>query len=120
MKANGYLKVRNYEKFQHYKDRNPPWIKLYYALLDDPDFLALADATKFHLTGIWLLASRYQNLVPFDPDWIGQKIGAHDPLDFSALISGCFLERCDASKMLASCKQNAMPETEDRERERKG
>lgn len=28
-----HFKVRNWEQFQHYKDRNPPWIKLHFALL---------------------------------------------------------------------------------------
>src|SRR5690606_19747530 len=34
----GYLTVKNFERFQHYKDRNPPWIKLYNDLLDDYEF----------------------------------------------------------------------------------
>lgn len=113
MKANGYLKVRNYEKFQHYKDRNPPWIKLYYELLDNEDFLTLHDASKMHLIGIWLLASRFQNRVPMDAQWIGNRIGANQPIDFPALISSGFLEHCDASSVLAPCKQSAMPETEE-------
>jgi len=27
------LRVKNWGKFQHYKDRNPPWIKLHRGLL---------------------------------------------------------------------------------------
>jgi DNA-binding NarL/FixJ family response regulator len=34
---NGYS-VKNFERFQHYKDRSPPWIKLYNELLDDYEF----------------------------------------------------------------------------------
>jgi len=30
-----FLAVKNFERFQHYKDRNPPWIKLHAAVLDD-------------------------------------------------------------------------------------
>src|SRR5687768_18068275 len=48
----------NFESFQHYKDRAPPWIKLYNELLDDYEFGQLPDASKMHLVAIWLLASR--------------------------------------------------------------
>ena len=30
-----HLRVRNWERYQHYKERNPPWIKLYVELLDE-------------------------------------------------------------------------------------
>ena len=51
-----YLRVKNWEKFQHYKDRTPPWIKLYRDLLNDYEFSCLQDASKAHLMLIWLLA----------------------------------------------------------------
>jgi hypothetical protein len=40
-----YLRVKNWSEFQHYKDRNPPWIKLHRTLLDhdyEAAILALA------------------------------------------------------------------------------
>lgn len=58
------LAVRNWERFQHYKDRSPPWIKLYVALLDDPAFLALPDAAKGQLCALFLLAAKRQNVLP--------------------------------------------------------
>ena len=53
-----YLRVNNWKKFQHYKDRNPPWIKLHRDLLRDYDFICLQDASKMQLILIWLLASQ--------------------------------------------------------------
>ena len=41
---NGYFSVRNWDEFQHYKDRDPTWIKLYNRLLDDYAFGLLPDA----------------------------------------------------------------------------
>jgi hypothetical protein len=38
-----WLTIKNWSEFQHYKDRNPPWIKLHRALLDDYAFAALPD-----------------------------------------------------------------------------
>ena len=31
-------RIRNFDKFQHFKDRRPPWIKLYRDLLEDLDW----------------------------------------------------------------------------------
>jgi hypothetical protein len=109
----GYYRVRNFEKHQHYKDRTPPWIKLHNALLDDYRFQQLKDSTKAHLMLMWLLASRYDNRIPADPRWIALRIGANEPIDFESLVSSEFLERCDCdSKTLAECKHFADVERE--------
>lgn len=51
------LRVKNWGEFQHFKDRAPPWIKLYKKLLDDKNWHELdADAAKC-LISLWLLAS---------------------------------------------------------------
>lgn len=60
-------KVKNWKQFQHFKDRTPPWIKLYRGLLDDPDFHALDGDTAKQLVMIWLVASEdetHQGLLP--------------------------------------------------------
>lgn len=86
-----YFSVKNYQKFQHYKDRNPPWIKLYNELLENYDFGALPDAAKGQMIGIWLLASRTENRIPFDSQWVSSKINATDPVDLELLMSEGFL-----------------------------
>jgi hypothetical protein len=51
------LKIKNWEELQHFKDRNPIWIKLYRRILDQRDIMTLSsDAFKF-LVCLWLLAS---------------------------------------------------------------
>lgn len=103
--------VKNFEKFQHYKDRSPPWIRLYNSLLDDYDFGLLPDASKAHLLAIWLLASRYDNKIPYDTEWVSKRINATDPVDLVALEKAGFLipdQPC--SDMLADRKQLAVPE----------
>lgn len=116
--------VKNFDKFQHYKRRRPPWIKLYNDLLEDYTFSHLDDRDKFHLIAIYLLASRYQNVIPFDSKWVARQIGATAPVDLERLKTAGFIlleqgGKQDASTMLASCKQSAIPETE-RETEREG
>lgn len=51
------IKIKNWEELQHFKDRNPIWIKLYRRILDQRDIMTLSsDAFKF-LVCLWLLAS---------------------------------------------------------------
>jgi hypothetical protein len=55
------LQVRNWAKFQHYKDRNPPWIKLETSTFQNPEFAHLPAASKLLAICIWTLASRSSN-----------------------------------------------------------
>ena len=51
------MKIRNWVKFQHFKDRNPPWVKLYKDILDDPDWHELEPSAAKILVMLWLIAS---------------------------------------------------------------
>jgi len=100
--------VKNFAKFQHYKDRAPPWIKLYNGLLEDYEFGGLPDASKMHLIAIWLLASRSDNKIPYDSKWISGRINATDAVDLDLLLERGFIvldqvEEHNASKSLAKC-----------------
>lgn len=122
-----YLSVPNWDEMQHYKDRTPPWIKLQNELLENYEFECLPDASKAHLLCIWLLASRTNNKMNPDPRWIGRKIGANSEVDINILIKSGFLQlnqelpsvEHDASKMLQTVEQDAIPEREgEREKSR--
>ena len=118
--ADTHLRVRNWEKFQHYRHRNPPWIRVYNQLLDDYDFGRLPDASKWHAVGIWLLASRLDNRIPDDKQWIQSKSNSLTIVDLDGLLSAGFIERYDtASGELATCEQSAVPETEAETEERR-
>ena len=51
------LRIRNWKKFQHFKDRRPPWIKLYRDLLDSHDWHLLDSENSKALVMLWLLAA---------------------------------------------------------------
>ena len=53
-----WIIVPNWERYQHYRDRSPSWIKLYQSLLDDPDFQRLSLADLGILVIAWLLYAR--------------------------------------------------------------
>lgn len=118
------FRVRNWDKFQHYKDRNPPWIKLHTELLDNYDFSRLQDASKLLALCIWLLAARSDNEIPADPEWIQRRCNLKTKPDLEPLFSANFIEwiqpltesEQNASNTLAGCKQDACSETEERQR----
>ena len=58
------MRIKNWGKFQHFKDRKPPWIKLYRDLLDDMEWHLLdAEASKL-LVMLWLIASEDAGELP--------------------------------------------------------
>jgi uncharacterized phage protein (TIGR02220 family) len=111
-----YLRVKNWAEFQHYKDRNPPWIKLHRTLLDDYEFSCLQDASKAHLMLIWLFASQRDGLVPNDPKFLKMKLGLYSDPNLKYFIShGLLIPEQSASKVLAECEQDAPLEEKRRE-----
>ena len=108
-----HVSVKNFAKYQHYKNRRPPWIKLYQDLLEDYAFTRLQDASKWHAVGLFLLASRYDNMIPFDLPFITREIKANSPVDIDELVSsGIITLSDDASTLLAERKQNLPVEAE--------
>ena len=108
-----YFRVKGLDKFQHYKHRSPPWIKLHASVLDDYEFSCLGDAAKMHLMMIWLLASRRDNHLPWDTKWLAERLGASNKIDLDKLQEFDFIEVVqDADNMLADCGQSALSETE--------
>ncbi len=51
------MKIKNFHKFQIYKDRSPPWICLHRTLLEDPDWHDLSGNDAKLLVSLWLIAS---------------------------------------------------------------
>ena len=94
-------RVRNWEKFQHYKNRNPPWIKLHFELLSSSDWVTLDDKSRVLVIACMLIASRNGGMVPSDPLYVQRVAYLKDIPDFEPLISCGFLQD-SASKLLAS------------------
>lgn len=113
-----YFRVRNWDKFQHYKNRNPPWIKLHTELLENYEFASLQDASKLLAMCIWMLAARSDNKMPIDAEWIKNKCNLKSKVDLTPLFDGGFIEEIqelpsaeqDASNVLAARKQIATSE----------
>ena len=108
------LAPKNWVKFQHYKDRCPPWIKLHRDLLTDREYICLPVASKALAPLLWLLASESKD---------GSFDASFDELQFRLHISrkeyedglkplidkGFFTTECST---LADCLHGAIPEGE--------
>jgi hypothetical protein len=58
------MKIKNWSKFQHFKDRKPPWIKLYRDILDDMNWHQLDPLASKVLVMCWLIASEDDGQIP--------------------------------------------------------
>ena len=58
------MKIKNWSKFQHFKDRKPPWVKLYRDLLDNIEWHLLDPKAAKVLTMLWLIASEDDGNLP--------------------------------------------------------
>lgn len=114
-----WIEVRNYKKFQHYRERRPPWIKLHASVFDNYEFTELTDATKLLLIGLWVLASRTDNRIPNQPKWIRSCLHLSEKVNLAPLLESGFIDICSdsASAAPATRKHLSMIETEKRREE---
>lgn len=88
---------KNWDTFQHYKDRSPAWIKLHRGLLDNREYHSLSSVAAKYLPLIWLIASEKDGTVPE-----AGELGFRLRLDVMAtekilteLVAGDFLVNAD-------------------------
>jgi len=86
-----YFGIKNYERYQHYKHRNPPWIKLYYDLLDDDAFISLDIASRHHYMTLLLIAGRQNNRVNSDGSYLQKVMRLDAQPDLTTLFNTGFL-----------------------------
>ncbi len=96
-----YFRFTNWRQYQHYTDRNPPWIKLYVDIIDpdsDRSWAKLDDRRGGQLAKLLAYAARMDNIMHYDNDLIAQDIGASSPLDLAD-----FKELIEIHATRASC-----------------
>lgn len=67
--------INGWSEFQHYKDRNPPWVKLHGKTLTSPTWLRGTDRQRMVQLASILLAARYDNAIPLDWEVIQPAAG---------------------------------------------
>lgn len=110
-----YLSVKNYQRYQHYRDRNPPWVKLYWDLLSDEDFVQLGLVDRGLLCQFFLVASRHNNRIPNDLRYIKLQMKIDDEPDLSNLFRRGWLIAWRKQKDSKTPAPSALPSTEIRD-----
>lgn len=120
------IRPKNWQDFQHYKDRAPAWIKLHRYLLDDFEFHCLPVASRALAPMLWLLAAESKEPQTGVIDANVQRLAFRLRMtveDVSAALKplidqGFFIADQDASALLASCNRDAIPEKRREETEK--
>lgn len=102
--------IKNWEAFQHYRDRRPHWIKLHASTLTDFDFMHLPREPRGLLMQLWLLAAESDGVVRYDRDWLAFRLNLPDFRleELSPLFSVGFLlpdDECSVLQTKASSVQ---------------
>lgn len=103
------LRVKNYEKYQNHRSKNPSWIKLYRSLLTDLAFMKLDIESRYLYIGLLILASETGNTTVNDASYLGLRL-AIDPtrLDLKPLFRSGLL--CASSRTVQ--RMNVLSERE--------
>jgi hypothetical protein len=112
------IRAKNWGEFQHYKDRDPSWIKLHKKLLDNYEFHSLPIASRALAPMLWLLVSESKE---GEIEASEQKLAFRLHLSVGELTdalmplvqSGFFEMEQDAINPLAEAERNAIPEKEE-------
>lgn len=95
-----HFMVVNWGQHQHYKNRNPTWIKLSTSLADDYHYSGLSDQGKLVWLSVLILAAKNGNKIPLDPVWIQHRACLGHVPDLQPLFDCGFIEAHPASKTL--------------------
>lgn len=104
------VRPKDWRAYQHYKDRQPPWIKLHRSLLDNVDFWVLDDRQRMILIGLWLIASdNFDGDIKVNLKSLQFRLRIYDQAEIEVAISRFveqgFLEVVSGdSNALAPCK----------------
>lgn len=90
-----FLRLREWAKYQHYRNRNPPWIKLHGELLGSFTWVTLDDDGRLLAMVCMLLAARTGNKIPLDRDYIQRAAYMVKRPDIRPLVDCGFAEIID-------------------------
>jgi hypothetical protein len=112
-----WIVINRWDDFQHYKDREPKWIKLYTQLHHDSNWLELSGHQRAVLVGLWLEYASAHAQLRLDTRSLSRRLGLRvSSATLEALNHAGFI-RFSASTPLAS---RAPARSREGERENKG
>jgi hypothetical protein len=105
------MRIKNWNKFQHFKDRKPPWVKLYRDLLDDIEWHELDPQASKVLVMLWLIASEDEGNIPALKQLAFRLRLSEKETEVCIIKLSHWLEQDDINEILTRYQDDA-PETE--------
>lgn len=105
-----WLSVRRWRDYQHYADRNPPWIKWHISTLDDLELNESCTETRLFWSLLLLVAAKKENVIPLDTAWLAQEVSLPKRAVSRAvkeLVQAGFLLEFDSKRACISADKNA-------------
>lgn len=94
-----FLSIKNFEKYQTYKHRNPPWFKIHKSMFGDHEFTKLPLKSRFLYVGLIYLAVESENKVYNDRTWIAQRLYIdRTEVDLTPLYKAGFLQTTNSRR----------------------
>jgi len=110
-------RVKNWGKFQHFKDRRPPWIKLYRDILDDIQWHKLDGDSAKLLVMIWVIASEDGGNLPANDELAFRLRITESALNSTISKLNHWLEQYDISMISERYQDDALEKEKEREAE---
>lgn len=113
-----FIQIINWKSFQHYKDRNPPWIKLHRELMTSQTWVSSSSRDRELAVAIMLLAAATNNNIPASKAYIRRVAYLDYDPDFSNLIQLGFIQIIEIkgeTQSASAALADARPETEERQ-----
>ena len=112
------ITIPNLDKYQHYKDRNLVWVKLYLDTPQDYKLSQLHNGERWLFVGLILLAVKNDGKIPLDYSYIAREI-CFSRVGIKEKIAKMKKLKLIAINRLSNCYQPDIPIREDKIREDK-
>ena len=97
-----FFRLKGWDEYQHYKDRDPPWIKLHRKMMSSRTWVMLDDPGKALAIACMMIAAGTGNRIPFDPAFIKRVAYLQEEPNLRALLEVDFIEIIDENGNPAS------------------
>jgi len=91
-----HFRIIEWETYQHYRDRSPPWIKLHRDTLASRTWVTASDSERVLAIACMLLAALHDNKIPADPGYIRRVAYLHEDPNLQRLADLQFIEFIDS------------------------
>ena len=101
------MRIKDWNKFQHYPHRHPIWIKLYMDLLDDLEWHKLDPLAAKTLVNLWMIGSEKKGVLPQMEELAFRLRTTESEVKSCICKLGHWLEQ-DDSNPLSTCDDSAI------------